>query len=120
MTILETIPIFEKPGIYTHVILYSIIAAAIFDFLVYILTQNGINIPAIICAFLAIISMFIMFYGIIKEIKEPEQDTGRIKYIIKLDDTISVNEFYNKYKILEHPQYSDIYTVEEIKDENNN
>lgn len=120
MTILETIPIFEKPGIYAPVIFYSSIAAAIFVFLFYILAHNEIDIPATICAFLAIVSIFILSYGIIKDIKEPEQDTERIKYIIKLDDTISVNEFYNKYKILEHPQYSDIYTVEEIKDESNN
>ena len=120
MTILETIPIFEKPGTYAPVIFYSIIAAVTFIFLFYILIHIDIDIPAIICAFLAIISIFILSYGIIKEVKEPEQDTGRIKYIIKLDDTVSVNEFYNKYKILEHPRYSDIYTVEEIKDESNN
>ena len=42
------------------------------------------------------------------------EQTG--KYIVQLDDNYSVNEFYNKYKVLEHTKYTDVYTVDEIDD----
>jgi hypothetical protein len=65
---------------------------------------------------LSIISFGIGIAGLIASIFEPAVDTGRVKYIVRLDNNYSINEFYDKYKVLEHTKYTDIYTVEEIND----
>lgn len=70
----------------------------------------------ILAAILSTIAFCMGFAGLIASIFEPAVNTGRVKYIVRLDDNYSVNEFYDKYKVLEHTKYTNVYTVEEIND----
>lgn len=117
MTILETISVIEQPGNYGIWLLMSLIGTMFFLFLAGILFIEEFELGGIICTTLSAISLIILIISIFLTITEPAIDTGRKQYIIKLDDTISINEFYDKYKIIEHPKYSNIYTVEELEND---
>lgn len=71
----------------------------------------------ILASILSIAATCMGFFGLIASIFEPAIDTGRVKYVIRLNDDYSVNEFYDKYKVLEHTKYTDVYTVEELKND---
>lgn len=115
MTILETIPIIEQTGKYIPFIMWGFILGVIFLYLG-ICADDFFDWLFVVTITLSIISFGIGFAGIIASIFEPAVDTGRVKYIVRLDDNYSINEFYDKYKVLEHTKYTDIYTVEEIND----
>jgi uncharacterized protein YxeA len=70
----------------------------------------------IVFTLLSVISIIIVIISFILTITEPETDTGHFKYIVKIDDNYSFKEFYDKYKVLEHTKYTDVYTVEELND----
>ena len=38
---------------------------------------------------------------------------GRTSYVVKINDAIDYNEFYEKYKVIDHYEYTNIYIVEE-------
>ena len=71
----------------------------------------------ILASILSIAATCMGFFGLIASIFEPAIDTDRVKYVVRLNDDYSVNEFYDKYKVLEHTKYTDVYTVEEIKND---
>ena len=50
-------------------------------------------------------------------ITEPKVDTGRKQYIIRVNENTSINEIYENYKIIDHTKYTDVYTVEELKND---
>ena len=114
MTILETAPIME----YTHTHAWMIFTGLITIIIMLVIAKMAeevYNDPImVISGIIAILGLIFMLVGLVYEINEKEVDTGRIKYTIKCDDSIGLNEFYNKYKILEHTQYTDVYVVEEI------
>ena len=120
MTILETIPILQRPGAYLIYVFAGLITAVICFLISAAFERDDCNTGTAIFFIFTTLAFCVTIFGIVKTITEPMQDTGRVKYIVKVDDTISMNEFYNNYKILEHARYSDIYTVEEIKNESSN
>ena len=117
MTILETIPIFAQPGNYNNLTLISFIIAIISIFIGIMLDKDNCEIGAATCIIAAAISVVIFIIGTILMITEPEIDTGRKQYIVRLDNDININEFYNKYKIIDHTKYTDVYTVEELEND---
>lgn len=117
MTILETIPIFAQPGNYTNLTLTSLIVAVISIFVGIVMYMDDYEIGGAIFTIIAGISAVIFIIGIILTIAEPEINTGRKQYIVRLDNDVNINEFYNKYKIIEHTKYTDVYTVEELEND---
>lgn len=117
MTILETIPIFAQPGNYNNLTLFSLIMAIISIFIGIMLYMDDYEIGGIICTIIAGINAVIFIIGIILTITEPEIDTGRKQYIIRVDENTSINEIYENYKIIDHTKYTDIYTVEELEND---
>ena len=117
MTILETIPIIAQPGNYTNLTLISLIIGIISIFIGFAMYMDDCEICGMIFTIIAAISAVIFIIGVILTITEPEIDTGRKQYIIRLDNDVNINEFYNKYKIIEHTKYTDVYTVEEIEND---
>ena len=116
MTILETIPIIEQTGKYVPFIIWGFMLGLIFLDLSTWAANEFHNWLLILTAILSIIAFCMGFAGLIASIFEPAIDTGRVKYIVRLDNNYSVNEFYDKYKVLEHTKYTHVYTVEEIND----
>ena len=118
MTILETIPILEQAGKYKSFSSWAAIIALSLLFLTICLqqTDNAWIVTGIGCM-LALV-MVIIF--IIMSIAEPYCETGHFKLIVRLDNSYPANEFYEKYKVLEHTKYTDVYTVEEITNESDN
>ena len=117
MTILETIPIIAQPGNYTNLTLISLIIAIMSIFIGIAMYMDDYEIFGGILTIIAAISAVIFIIGIILTITEPEIDTGRKQYIMRLDNDVNINEFYNKYKIIEHTKYTDVYTVEELEND---
>lgn len=60
-----------------------------------------------IFAFITLVCVVTMF------IIPSEVPNGRISYVIEMNDTIDYNEFYEKYKVIDHYEYTNIYIVEE-------
>ena len=117
MTILETIPIIEAPGNYYNLTMISLLVTVICLILAGILYSDYNEVGAIIFTAISAISVIIFLIGLILMITEPKVDTGRKQYIIKVNDNTSINEIYDKYKIIDHTKYTDVYTVEELEDD---
>lgn len=117
MTILETIPIFAQPGSYTNLTLISLIIAIMSIFIGIAMYMDNCEIFGGILTIIAAISAVIFIIGIILTITEPEIDTGRKRYIIKVNENTSINEIYENYKIIDHTKYTDVYTVEELEND---
>ena len=117
MTILEPIPIFAQPGNYSNLTLISLIIAIMSIFIGIAMYMDDYEIFGGILTIIAAISAVIFIIGIILTITEPEIDTGRKQYIIRVDENTSINEIYENYKIIDHTKYTDIYTVEELEND---
>lgn len=117
MTILETIPIIEAPGNYINLMLYSLAGAVICLVLAGLLCGDSYEIAPAILTCLSVIGIIIFLIGLVLTIAEPKVDTGRKRYIIKVDENTSINDIYDKYKIIEHTKYTDVYTVEELEND---
>ena len=113
MTILETTPIMASPHTYMWIMIVSIIGIILS--IVVMKKENFYDSIATTIATISICIFFILFViGIFLDACEPKIDTGRLQYTVRLDNTVSVNEFYEKYKVIEHTKYTDVYVVEEI------
>lgn len=49
----------------------------------------------------------------------PRADTGRNRYEVKLDETIDINEFYDKYEVIERRDKIWVIEDREVKDDAN-
>ena len=116
MTILETIPIIEQTGKYIPFLVWGFALGIIFLYLSAWAADEFHDWLLILTAILSTVAFCMGFAGLIASISEPAIDTGRVKYIVQLDNNYSVNEFYDKYKVLEHTKYTNVYTVEELND----
>jgi len=116
MTILETIPIMEQAGKYMPMMGLSAFIAISCLLIAVLLFKEDYDMGGYIFIISTCIAMLVFIVGIILSITEPKIDTGRKQYIIRLNNDININEFYDKYKIIEHTKYTDVYTVEEIND----
>ena len=117
MTILKTIPIIEAPGHYNDLVIVSIIITLISIIIGTSLYLNDFEIFGIIFTIIAGISTVVFIIGIILMITEPKIDTGRKQYIIRVNENTSINEIYDRYKIIDHTKYTDVYTVEELEND---
>lgn len=117
MTILETIPIFEQPGTYIPLFLTSLIITILSLIIGIFMYLDDYKISGKIFTITAGIGAVIFIISIILTITEPKIDTGRKQYIIRVDENTSINEIYDNYKIIEHTKYTDVYTVEELKND---
>ena len=117
MTILETIPIMAQPGNYNNLALISLIIGIINIFMGIVMYMDNCEICGAILTTIAAISAVIFIISIILTITEPEIDTGRKRYIIRVNENTSINEIYENYKIINHTKYTDVYTVEELEND---
>ena len=117
MTILETIPIIEAPGNYLNLMIYSLVGTLICFAVAGLLLVNGYEIGGGVLTAFSAIGILIFLISIILTSTEPKIDTGRKQYIIRVDENTSINDIYDKYKIIEHTKYTDVYTVEELEND---
>lgn len=117
MTILETIPIFAQPGNYNNLALISLIIVIISIVIRIMMYMDNYEICGAIFTIIAAISAVIFIISIILTITEPQIDTGRKQYIIRVDENTPINDIYDNYKIIEHTKYTDVYTVEELEND---
>lgn len=116
MTILEKVPIYTSNPIFGHIVAIGFLMIIVSMLALMPLAELGSDkiaaIPLIFVGlgFIALMTGIILFCNI-------QVETGRYRYTIKCDESISINELYNNYKIIDHPKYSDIYVVEEINGE---
>lgn len=71
------------------------------------------SIPSIIACFTVALAAVAIVFFMMAAIIAPEKPTGEYKQIIRVSDDISLNEFYEKYKILSKEEYTNVYTVKE-------
>ena len=117
MTILETIPIIEAPGNYVNLMLYGLVGALMCLVLAGLLFHDDYDIGGAITGCFCIVGMLVFLICLVLTITEPKVDTGRKQYIIRVDENTSINEIYDNYKIIDHTKYTDVYTVEDLKND---
>lgn len=117
MTILETIPIMTRPGNYDWMIVEGILGTFLFLLLALTLYENNYDIAGSILLILSICELLFFGLGIFMASTEPQIDTGRKQYIIRVNENTSINDIYDNYKIIEHTKYTDVYTVEELEND---
>ena len=71
------------------------------------------SIPSIITCITGILAAVAFIFFVIALVIAPEKSTGEYKQIVRVSDDISLNEFYEKYKILSKEEYTNVYTVKE-------
>lgn len=117
MEILETIPVFEAPGNYLNLMLYTLVGTLICFAIAASLLINDYEIGGVVFTAFSIIGLLIFLISVVLTVTEPKIDTGRKQYIIRVNDNTSINEIYENYKIIDHPKYTDVYTVEELEND---
>ena len=117
MTILETIPIIEASGNYDNLTIVSLIITILSVIIGILMYLDDYEIFGKIFTITAGIGAVFFIIGIILVITEPKVDTGRKQYIIRVNENTSINEIYENYKIIDHTKYTDVYTVEELKND---
>lgn len=117
MEILETIPVFEQPGTYINLLLISLGITFISLIIAVKVLDEGYDILSTIFIIIAAISVIIFLVSIYLTITEPKVDTGRKRYIIRVNEDTSINDIYDNYKIIDHTKYTDVYTVEELEND---
>lgn len=95
----------------------GLISAIICLLMAELLFKEDYDIAGVIFTVLTFIGLIFLCTGLFLSIKEPKIDTGRKQYVVRLNNDMSINEFYDKYKIIEHTKYTDIYTVEELQND---
>ena len=62
---------------------------------------------------ICITSMICLLGLVLICIAPQEIPNGKTTYVIEINDAIDYNEFYEKYKVIDHYEYTNIYIVEE-------
>ena len=71
---------------------------------------EGKTVGVIICATLFVVGIFVMAFSL----SPNENSINHIEYKVTIDDSVSMNEFLDKYEIID--QEGKIYTVKERED----
>ena len=58
----------------------------------------------------AVITFFSLVFLFLVPMEIPN---GKTSYVIEINEAIDYNEFYEKYKVIDHYEYTNIYVVEE-------
>lgn len=84
---------------------------SVISFIVFVFSDSwSIGTPiGCICTIISLVALIVVM------IKAPMIDTGRNKYEVILDDSVSANEIYEKYKIIE--QRGEIWVIEDKESE---
>lgn len=112
MQILNQEPIMEMVQ-YGQILLFIFGFIAVVSF-VTAMASNCSALTGPIAAMLCIASMIAIF---ITYVKAPVVDTGRNRYEVILDDSVSANEIYEKYKVIE--RRGEIWVIEDKEIEDN-
>lgn len=104
--ILNKVEILEVPNWVLLLFVFSSISFAVSFFMW--LEEGGteLGIVSIITTITTIV------FGILLLFPQP---TGEFKYDVRIHDDVSLNEFYEKYEILDKYDYSNVYVVKEKK-----
>ena len=103
----------------TEMVQYGQILLFVFGFILVVsvittMTANCYSLTGPIAGMLCIASLIAIF---ITATKTPVIDTGRNRYEVILDDSVSANEIYEKYKVIE--QRGEIWVIEDKEIEDN-
>lgn len=109
--ILKTIEITTIQSWIGYGFIISIIALLLFTIVAAIL-EHVDSIFQIVPYILAAISGIGVLFFLIMMPLGPKKFTGEYKYIVQVEDSVSLNEFHKKYEILSE-DYANIYTVKE-------
>jgi len=104
--ILNKVEILEVPN---WIVLSFIISCIFFAVLFFMWLEEGgtgLGIFSIITTITTLVFGILLFFP---------QPTGEFKYDIHIPDDVSLNEFYEKYEILDKYDYSNVYVVKEKK-----
>lgn len=106
MEILEIIPMYFAP---TWLVIIAAITA-IFSIIMATIISDTYSISAII---ITVISTIICLVSIIIIATGKLNEYSYDKYIIKISSEVSFEEVMNKYEIIKHYEYSNVYEVKE-------
>lgn len=108
--VLKAIEIIEAQDWVMYALLFSSVIAIASIIIMELMYNKYIIIP--ICTGILSIICVIVFWVMI-DIKRPIKHTNEYEYVVRVDNSVNFNEFYEKYEILNKEEYTNVYTVKE-------
>lgn len=110
VAVLKAIEIIEVQDWVIYALLFSAITGIVSVISMELIHNKYIIIP--VCTGMLSIACVIVFWFMVG-IKKPIKHTNEYEYIVRVDNSVNFNEFYEKYEILNKEEYSNVYTVKE-------
>lgn len=108
--VLKAIEIIEAQDWVMYALFFSL-AIAIASIIIMELIHNRYIIIPVCTGMLSIVCVIVFFVMI--GIKRPIKHTNEYEYVVRVDNSVNFNEFYEKYEILNKKEYTNVYTVKE-------
>lgn len=110
VVVLKAIEIIEVQDWVLYALLFSAITAVVSIFITELIHNKYIIIP--VCTGMLSIACVIVFWFMVG-MKRPIKHTNEYEYVVRVDNSVNFNEFYERYEILNKEEYSNVYTVRE-------
>lgn len=110
VTILKAIEIIEVQDWVIYALLFSAVIG-IASIIITELTHNKYVIIPVCTGMLSIVCVIVFWFMV--GMKRPIKHTNEYEYVVRVDNSVNFNEFYEKYEILNKEEYSNVYTVKE-------
>lgn len=110
VVVLKAIEIIEAQDWVIYALLFSLAVAIASVIILEFMYDKHIIIP--FCTGILSVVCVIVFWVMIG-IKRPIKHTNEYEYVVRVDNSVNFNEFYERYEILNKEEYSNVYTVRE-------
>lgn len=108
--VLKAIEIIGVQDWVIYALFFSMAAAVASVIIMKFIHDKYIIIP--ICTGMLSIICVLVFWVMIG-IKRPIKHTNEYEYVVRVDNSVNFNEFYERYEILNKEEYSSVYTIKE-------
>ena len=110
VVVLKAIEIIEVQDWVIYALFFSLAIAIASVIVMEFIHNKHIIIPT--CTAMLSIVCIVVFWAMIG-IKRPIKHTNEYEYVVRVDNSVNFNEFYERYEILNKEEYSNVYTVRE-------
>ena len=110
VVVLKAIEIIEVQDWVIYAMLFSIVTAIASIIIMHFIRDKYVYIPACV-GLLSVVCVIVIW--VMVGIKRPIKHTNEYEYVVRVDNSVNFNEFYERYEILNKEEYSNVYTVRE-------
>ena len=106
MEIIKTVPIYELPD--------WIIIMICAGFVIMVMVVAGLRDTKVVGPILGILSLIVLISGIILAKVHGKTEFQHNEYIVRITD-MPASEFIEKYEVVKHFEYSDVFQIKKIE-----